>query len=1797
MFQTIERLFNDVKKKKPKGQLLSSATPEFVELKALWQYTCSEQGQVARQCSQLWIQLLKEQCADFTYVLNGFLNQVPTSKNLCGVVMGVSEMLTLQVILKCAANEEYVCPYEIRSPPHPFISIITNRPAESWPLILEQIDRLFTHSDRRVQENVFVMLDPFIKFVLLDPKCSEQYSKLRSNMKVRLVNQVGKVDDRELRNEYMKYLIDLLSKMQVDTADNTVETAEYCIQLLHLYGNHAESLDHCHGNRISVYVLELCQIYQEKNLDSYSLILAVLEMSKHTPEVLCTDVNICTLAQLILQASNDDKILLLKIVKAVLENGHGILNPLCAGLVSMAAINVIATQQTATMTTQHKLLTSLASDVIRLLEKYQMNSSQDVREELNTNLLSSNGYMTRAFVQLARSFSRNSSFLETWLFTIQKHLARKETVSPCLTNLLVSVLIKFPDEEISLLVIDRLSDVVKSDPSQGLYLLPVYLYVIGKSCCPKVNLHVLNALPKLATHKFNVAPVLKTILNLAQSPKMKSLSIKLLTELWALQDRCFPHILKAITESEKGSMKIGSVIDDVTLAKAMAIKEICRLRPEQHGAEMLGPLSELLTSSRDLSSSPVAALCLEALYYVCEAEMIDIMSAWKVLESQLITDTRVVVMVKTCELLSLVPSLQVKTAEYEDFLSESVRRLWLLTQCDVEMVKSAAFSALSKYSQEHFKISHFKYQIVKEFVEQGEAILAASENEGDTIDTVIPSVPGICYTRLLSELHGLTLTGFLDFLSAMVGKEAENLPRGIYFTSLRQQGSLSNQSKELTAIPNFVQSQYDKNKQPGLRASLAVALLFTYDPKIEVGRDGRPRKHYMLSHGKNYQQVFNTLLQDVPVQPSDWYRTSLMGQAWTAFVDRLFSAMLQARKAEIDLQLNRDFIDEKEAEEKKLSAWFWVRDSIMDMIKKSTRGNPSVQFNAVLALSGLARSVHRYISSLDSEERKRMDDVTEHTSHSHWLVIMIDSCMSLIDFTYMPKSTLFGLCQQRSVDDRLPASILAQAAGILALCQIASLIMNNYIELVYQLLDMLIQWLPGKQSDDDCPPVLHFFRSLGLGVFLDQLISSNFTEIAGSKGSLAVWKALDKLEECCLSDSEHRTGALLGLSVSLGTLCQDGKTESRVHISAIHAKLKDALKQAPREHSNFQVLCTCIGLVTGTGFVSNILDKSCFDETLAIIQDLTDTNTQGAGICLALGSLCFAGEIGGHPEISQLKQKLISDWKTTLTKADGTELERVASLYGLVSVMGYNGLYGNDDTKSLSTSRAGIDTVIKSIKDLVTSCDLVGIQATAGWLLGTIYMSASSTNYSSSVSAPGTYSYLQENSILRAVVDFLIQAGKQGPEFIPSKQVEACLVSLQREVTATLPPLNWMGILSPLMKLQFDEEIKLLCIKLAVKLSSSSSSAALFLAAWIVPPLFNTLPVKFQCLLLSSAGHYVKTVTPDVLKSFLDKCCRPVFATSSAETGSKEGRALKIAVLKGLHSSLAVHDPPESVTAMLYDMVEFVYQHTGSESDVDVLINLAECLRNIPDSLLDKITTGDCTCKDSVTRGTFIRSFLVANGNQPITLLNSCIDATFNTECDRDKVLSILVHSFQRMMMLEGTKKPTLQCVQWLHEITGHCRNIAMGTFKLTAEDADISKATQFAVNIIAAAVCLWTSRSSVASLLNINFDLLTVPTSGCEEGSDWLEKCFEHDDGRIDWSTGIKPLNCMQAYIQNLTSEPWNQILQKIVDWHVAMFETAEDIVSKDMKRKLMECLFCLRHCAEFKKLTTWTKAVMFTV
>jgi hypothetical protein len=54
------------------------------------------------------------------------------------------------------------------------------------------------------------------------------------------------------------------------------------------------------------------------------------------------------------------------------------------------------------------------------------------------------------------------------------------------------------------------------------------------------------------------------------TPRLKPLATRLLTSLVERQDRCFPHLLKAIEDD--------ALSPEILLAKAAAVKEICRIR-------------------------------------------------------------------------------------------------------------------------------------------------------------------------------------------------------------------------------------------------------------------------------------------------------------------------------------------------------------------------------------------------------------------------------------------------------------------------------------------------------------------------------------------------------------------------------------------------------------------------------------------------------------------------------------------------------------------------------------------------------------------------------------------------------------------------------------------------------------------------------------------------------------------------------------------------------------------------------------------------------------------------------------------------------------------------------------------------------------------------------------------------------------------------------------------------------------------------------------------------------------------
>ena len=84
-------------------------------------------------------------------------------------------------------------------------------------------------------------------------------------------------------------------------------------------------------------------------------------------------------------------------------------------------------------------------------------------------------------------------------------------------------------------------------------------------------------------------------------------------------------------------------------------------------------------------------------------------------------------------------------------------------------------------------------------------------------------------------------------LASMVTEEVTHLPRGIHHASARKLPASANHSKALDAIPEFLKSQYEKNKQPALRQGLAGTHNFSgKQTSVDI------HKFFSLFHYANY---------------------------------------------------------------------------------------------------------------------------------------------------------------------------------------------------------------------------------------------------------------------------------------------------------------------------------------------------------------------------------------------------------------------------------------------------------------------------------------------------------------------------------------------------------------------------------------------------------------------------------------------------------------------------------------------------------------------------------------------------------------------------------------------------------------------------------------------------------------------------------------------------------------------------------------------------------------------------------
>ncbi|KAH9499275.1 hypothetical protein Btru_003588 [Bulinus truncatus] len=1402
--------------------------------------------------------------------------------------------------------------------------------------------------------------------------------------------------------------------------------------------------------------------------------------------------------------------------------------------------------------------------------------------------------MSQRLTEMSRapSFEDNDASLAAWLKNISKTLDRPEACTVLLSHLTSAVLVTATSDVVSTAALQVVTTIARVDPRQAPDFLPLLLYVMGRAKTPERRFSLLQALPGLATHKLCIPPVLKTILALGKSPDLKPISIRLMVLLWRQQDRCFPQLLQLITESENPSTY------QVSLAKSAAILEICKYKPEQHGSDLLAPLSDILKVATTEQDTPISVMALQGLSKLCEAEVIDIMSLWTYLEETFVNETRPLVIREICHMLSLVPHLTVETEQYENFTRDSVSKLWHYSQSPNSVVCAAAYEALSHYSIKHFCVSYLPKSVTQDLYDQVE-LAAEQMKEGQDgkdpdsldVDVMFPQIPASCFISILQSLTDpLSISAYKSLLQSLMTSEVSDLPRGVYFTSATKKNLASHGGKVVEKIPNFLLQQYNNCKQPGLRPGLAAGMLFCYDPPLEVGRDGKPRKHYVVRHGKTFLETFVTLLQEVPIQTSDWHRLSLLPQAWNSFMERLFSSLLESRKAELELQEKHGHISSTDLIEKTSVVWLIAREAIMDAIKTTSRGLPTAQGNSILALSSLALCLHKYVSGLSTELFKASQEKTEYIGHSHWLAMTYDTIMSFLDLAYIPKGNIHGICYQKSSShDGGQPNTLCCAIARLAASQLVPLLVASDIDKIVHILQLFTSSLTNGQSALDSP-VPAFCNGLALGMMLEGLFCEHFSEMTGSKGMLAVWKALSALEDITYSLG-NGTGCIIGLSLAICAMCSDGKTESRVHATSVLEKLIPIWMGLSSEADCYQALTFTVATIATCVYSTNTLDFSSILPVIQKMKQVHQDQPESSGVSLSLGLITFSLSRLGVDTVCELRRDLITAWMNDVTKVDVPPSVKVSKLNGLFSIIGSE-QFLFPVINSVVVRDEQVSEVISKVTTLVKEQNDLSLQNFSFWMLGHFYLSFASSGEDKCTSVPGSFSYLPDWSLLRAIYDFLLYAGKSVADSTRISLVDICLYVLN--VKNSLPPVNWPLMLSPFMRSNnFGDTIKAKVLQVAIPQLQTSTSAVVFLSVWLTPPLYSTLQLSSKISIHLNMSKLISSLSIGVLQTYLERSCLPEFSRA-------DNSCVQVSILYGLRDALAVKDPPAAVVSLLHDITAQLYHKLTDEFCVQLLQAMAECLCQLPDDLMDAVIAADFSDASTQIKGCFVRCHMVATGRQPLALLNYMIDASFNTDYWDHKIgMFLLVNCLVAYSKNKGENSSPSVRQQWLLELLGHTRTLVIGAKPLASTAPSTDKVIRYISNLVTAAVLSLTFPSYTGlDMWGLSPELF-APVAARDS-----EHCAVNSDTPLQ-SEVISHLShlgnlyanlvrFLPSIISSLCSKQWEVCLTKVIDWIMVLSESMD---TDDETRNILNAsLMSLHNLPVFRSVSIWTKVIQLT-
>ncbi|KAJ8397874.1 hypothetical protein AAFF_G00435630 [Aldrovandia affinis] len=1731
--QAVRSLVAGVLKEKGQNEKIVQSCNQSVALDALWEQCCSDGAVVRSACCEALVLLVEQGHADLQYAINGILNLVPSARSVQGLIKVLGKLLQIQ-----ASQEQrdkgvsYTCPYSIRSPPHPYITVLENRP-DCWPALLGEIDDIIKQALEKDEPALVDLLAPFLRYLYCEPLRLAEHAPLRHGLLGVLPPPPGTRPRPPPRPTdscaaFMRWSPTCRSQLLlVDSVTAVVELGQFvealCPPLLRGGGR-------WRAERAQLALQLLCA--SELSLGIRGECAPFVRL---VHQLLPTCSQEFPLEQVLMGVS----LLLLKAPMtqqtALLELAAKVVPPESETAPALAPVLVLP------------LLQVLSGSA--LMEALTDPQTRNRNQTLAQALLQADGvelalplspWYSELLVatRTLRRVSRDPALARDWLHAARSVLPLCDTVPDHLTLILAHLILTRQDD-VCRLAHSTAALLASTDPAQVPSLLPVLMFGLGRITDPTLSHTVLYTLPNLGTHKFCVPQVLQVLQVLASSPRMRAVVLRLIASLWVRQDRVYPELQKMMAQMERGSLVGKEDHWEQILARAACIRDICKERPYQHGADMLAAITDTLTQCTKLDQATPAALALQGLQELCRAEVVDIRSTWGALSPRLSCDPRPLVIVAVSELLALVPQLTVKTEEYEKFKEQVVSLLWSYALHKTPEVARCGFKALSEFPETTHTILHLPEQArppVKVPEEEEEQAKEGAEEED-------LSIPGSSYIKLLGLTPSAVLPGLQGFLTSLVRQEMVAMPRGVYHSALRGGNLRSDQGKTVAGVPGFMLKTYEKNKQPGLKPGLAAGLLLCYDLPVQTDREGRPIPRFLISRGRSYQQMLAALIHEVNIQPSEWHRSILLPQAWRGFMSRAYFAALQGRRADLEMQQKQGKENPEELQYRQHCAWMWVRDHLTDVIKSAAKDSPVVQGNSILALSGLAAVLAKYESSLPADVEGTPEVGPEILHTKPWLSMVLDTLLSVVSSSYRPQGQVFPWFQHRSYSGENTASAIARSCAALALSVMVPVLATSH----------------KAASARPC---------LALGMVLSALLEERVSDISGQKMNELLMSSLDALEACCFDTSlEYNTGCILGVGVVLAVLSHSGQAERRERVALTVERLQRALEESDGQGRMLQeVLAYSLACAGTSAFSVGVIDGTKAEEIMNTLRAMTEQSQQAPGFALALGLTVHGLSACGHGKAEDFNARLLAAWLKILLAEGAPTMQRLAAVSGLVALVGSESslIQLKCESEQSSQQQGRLNEVIRAITQIITFSGVIGLQSNASCLMGHLHLAHLSSSHSRT-SVPPDFGYLSERSVIRAVVEYISEAGRKGPEFAPPRLIRVALGALAAVgVSWQYPPVNWSSLLSPLMRLNFGEEIQHHCMELVMSQSQTSQSASVFLGTWLSPPLVHSLSPRTRAQLSRSLSLWMKHVPEDKLQVHVE--------VLGAQQFGQESRPQRLplchALLEGLSQAMALPNPSQNCWAVLVSTAEKIFTLLPDQiqdSEVDLYVGVAKCLSEMTDTEIDKITK---VTEANLEKTGFVLAYLSSQGRVPLLGLNDVI-ATATRGARREEPQH---RGFQTDGVAPGT----------------HGAHQKRGLRHDSSHGGDTRQATDFLLRLFAAAVLSWADHS-MPLLLGVRAQWF--PWKQDSEPSDSPPGLYgdrSSSDGPVSQCMLGLPFSVRLL----LAKEPWKGQTQKFIDWLFSIAEGPTEGLSETSIVAAKAALLSLRILPEFKRKAVWTRA-----